>query len=197
MAVNRQPVLKRCRTLGLDPNFIGISKKSKKKPPMSNRKVSEYGLQLREKQKTKLVYGVLEKQFRIYFAKAAKMSGITGENLLLLLELRLDNVVYRLGLGRTRRESRQIVGHRLITVNGKKVNIPSYQLKVGDVIEVTEKARDYQRFKLVLDATSRKVVPAWLEADHDNLKGSVVALPSRDQIDTPVHETLIVELYSR
>ena len=198
MAINRQPVLKKCRSLGIEPAFLGVSKKkSKKKPVVSNRKISEYGLQLREKQKAKFVYGVLEKQFRLYFQRANKLSGIVGENLLTLLELRLDNVVYRLGFGRTRKEARQIVGHNHITVNGKKVNIPSYQVKVGDVIEIREKNKQSSRYKEVLDVTHTRMVPGWLSADHDNLKGTVETLPQRDQIDTPVHETLIVELYSR
>lgn len=198
MAINRQPVLKKCRSLGIEPAFLGVSKKkSKKKPVVSNRKISEYGMQLREKQKAKFVYGVLEKQFRLYFQKANKMSGIVGENLLTLLELRLDNVVYRLGFGRTRKEARQVVGHNHITVNGKKVNIPSYQVKVGDVIEIKEKHKQSARYKEVLDVTHTRMVPGWLSADHDNLKGTVEALPQRDQIDTPVYETLIVELYSR
>jgi small subunit ribosomal protein S4 len=198
MAINRQPVLKRCRSLGIEPAFLGISKKkSKKKPVMTNRKISEYGLQLKEKQKAKFIYGILEKQFRLYFQKANKMSGIVGENLLLLLELRLDNAVYRLGFGRTRREARQIVRHNHITVNGKKVNIPSYQIKVGDVIEIKESLKQAERYKQVLDVTHSRAIPAWLSGDHDNLKGSVETLPTRDQIDTPIYETLIVELYSR
>lgn len=198
MAINRQPVLKRCRNLGIEPAFLGISKKkSKKKPVVSNRKISEYGLQLKEKQKAKFIYGILEKQFRIYFQRANKMSGIVGENLLILLELRLDNVVYRLGMGRTRKEARQIVRHNHIVVNGKKVNIPSYQVKVGDVIEVKESLKSLQRYKEVLDVTHSRAVAGWLSGDLDNLKGTVDSLPTRDQIDTPVFETLIVELYSR
>jgi small subunit ribosomal protein S4 len=161
------------------------------------RKLSEYGTQLKEKQKVKFIYGVLEKQFRNYYKKADKMHGITGENLLMLLELRLDNVVYRLGYGRTRKEARQIVRHNLVTVNGKKVNIPSVQLKVGDVVEIKENKKDLQRFKDVLEVTGSRVVPAWLSANHDSLNGSVSALPQREQLDLPVNETLIVELYSK
>jgi len=198
MAINRTPVLKRCRSLGLEPVFLGVSKKSKKKPPMTRRKVSEYGMQLKEKQKAKFVYGVLEKQFRHYFEKASKLrTGLVGENLLMLLEMRLDSVVFRLGFARTRRESRQVVSHNLIRVNGKKVNIASYNVQVGDVIEVRENAKSFQRFKDTLDVTGSRIVPAWLSADHSNLSGTVVALPTREQIDTPVRETFIVELYSK
>ncbi|MDE6181855.1 MAG: 30S ribosomal protein S4 [Eubacteriales bacterium] len=196
MARDMGPVLKRCRYLGIDPIVLGVTKKpSKRKRTM--RKLSEYGVQLKEKQKVKFIYGVLEKQFRNYYKVANNMYGITGENLLMLLELRLDNVVYRLGLGRTRKEARQIVRHNLIRVNGKKLNIPSYQVKVGDVIEVKENKKDLQRFKDVLEVTGSRVVPAWLSADVENLKGSVTTMPSRDQLDLPVNETLIVELYSK
>ena len=196
MARDMGPVLKRCRYLGIDPIVLGVTKKpSKRKRTM--RKLSEYGVQLKEKQKVKFIYGVLEKQFRNYYKVADNMQGITGENLLTLLELRLDNVVFRLGLGRTRKEARQIVRHNLIHVNGKKVNIPSYQVKVGDVIEVKENKKDLQRFKDVLEVTGSRVVPAWLNADVENLKGNVVTMPSRDQLDLPVNETLIVELYSK
>lgn len=196
MARDMGPVLKRCRYLGIDPIVLGVTKKaSKRKRTM--RKLSEYGIQLKEKQKVKFIYGVLEKQFRNYYKVADNMHGITGENLLMLLELRLDNVVYRLGLGRTRKEARQIVRHNLIRVNGKKVNIPSYQVKVGDIIEVKENKKDLQRFKDVLEVTGSRVVPAWLTVDTENLKGSVVTMPSRDQLDLPVNETLIVELYSK
>jgi small subunit ribosomal protein S4 len=198
MAVNRQPVLKRCRNLGIEPAFLGLNKKrSKKKPPMQNRKISEYGLQLKEKQKAKFIYGILEKQFRIYFDRASKLGGITGENLLALLEFRLDNVVYRLGFARTRREARQIVLHKHVTVNGKKANIPSIGLKVGDVVEVKESCKQSARYTGVISATHSRMVPAWLSSDLDNLKGTVEARPAREQIDTPVFETLIVELYSR
>lgn len=196
MAKEMGPVLKRCRYLGIDPVVLGVTKKpSKRKRVM--RKLSEYGVQLKEKQKVKFIYGVLEKQFRNYYKKAENMNGIAGENLLQLLELRLDNAVYRLGLGRTRKEARQIVRHNLIVVNGKKVNIPSYQVKVGDVIEVKENKKDLQRFKDVLEVTSSRVVPAWLSADQEALKGSVLTLPAREQLDLEVNETLIVELYSK
>ena len=198
MAINRTPVLKRCRSLGLEPAFLGVSKKSKKKPPMTRKKVSEYGMQLKEKQKAKFVYGVLEKQFRAYFEKASKLrTGLAGENLLMLLELRLDSIIYRLGYARTRRESRQVVSHNLVRVNGKKVNIASYQVKVGDVVEIRDTAKSFQRFKDILDVTGSRIVPAWLTADHNNLSGTINALPTREQIDTPVRETLIVELYSK
>lgn len=197
MAVNRQPVLKRCRKLGLDPGYMGVYKKSKKQPGNPHKKMSEYALQLREKQKAKFLYGVLEKQFHNYFEKANKMPGITGENLLRLLEFRLDNVIFRLGFARTRREARQIVSHKLILVNGKRVNIPSYQVKVGDEIRVREKSKSLTLFSLVLDATSNRGVPDWLRVEKDNLVGYVEALPNRDQIDAPVMETFIVELYSK
>jgi len=199
MAVNREPVLKRCKALGLEPMVLGINKKSKREVAGTGRqrKISEYGLQMREKQKAKFIYGVLEKQFRNYFAKASKQSGIAGENLLRLLETRLDNVVYRLGYGRTRSEARQVVGHKLILVNGKCVNIPSYRVKAGDVITVRDKSKDLQRFKDILDVTGTRIVPEWLSADHDNLSGAILSIPSREQIDIPVNETLIVELYSK
>ena len=197
MAKNTQPVLKRCKTLGLSPAVLGYSKSTKRQPKQSRRKQSEYGMQLNEKQKVKFIYGVLEKQFRNYYKKADKMNGITGENLLQLLETRLDNVVFRLGYGRTRKEARQVVRHNLVTVNGKKANIPSIQVKVGDVIEIKETKKDLERFKQVLEVTSTRIVPEWLSADHDNLKGSVVTLPKREQLDLPVNETLIVELYSK
>ena len=197
MAIDRTPVLKKCRSLGIDPAYMGVYKKSKKAPAGFQKKVSDYGVQLKEKQKAKFLYGVLERQFKNYFEKAEKMPGITGENLLRLLELRLDNVVFRLGFGRTRKESRQIVSHKLILVNGKRVNIPSYQVRVGDVISVREKSTDLTLFKLVFDTTASRVVPEWLSVEKDNYRGTVVALPSRDQIDTPVSETFIVELYSK
>lgn len=196
MARDMGPVLKRCRYLGIDPIILGVTKKpSRRKRNM--RKLSEYGVQLKEKQKVKFIYGVLEKQFRNYYKIANNMHGITGENLLMLLELRLDNVVYRLGLARTRKEARQIVRHNLIRVNGKKLNIPSYRVKVGDVIEVKDNKKDIQRFKDVFSVTSSRLVPSWLSADAENLKGSVVTMPSRDQLDLPINETLIVELYSK
>jgi small subunit ribosomal protein S4 len=196
MAREIGPVLKRCRYLGIEPAVLGSTKKASRRK-RNMRKLSEYGTQLKEKQKVKFIYGVLEKQFRNYYKKADKMQGITGENLLMLLELRLDNVVYRLGYGRTRQEARQIVRHNLVTVNGKKVNIPSVQLKVGDVVEIKENKKDLQRFKDVLEVTNSRIVPEWLSADHDALKGNVNAIPQREQLDLPVNETLIVELYSK
>ena len=200
MARDMVPVLKRCRSLDLDPIYLGIAKKSKKQPANSRRKISEYGLQMREKQKAKFIYGVLEKQFRGYYTKAEKMAkkeGIPGENLLMLLELRLDNVMFRLGYGRTRKEARQIVRHKHVLVNGKPVDIPSYALKVGDVIEIKEKYASMQRYKDLREVTDTRIVPEWLTADHENLKGTVAARPQRSQIDVPVEETFIVELYSK
>ena len=197
MAVDRVPVLKRCRSLGLDPIYLGIDKKSKRDLKRANRKVSEYGLQLREKQKAKFIYGVLEKPFRNYYTKAEKMEGQTGENMMILLERRLDNVVFRMGFGRTRRETRQMVDHKHILVNGKCVNIPSYLVKAGDVIEVKEKAKSSQRYKDALEVTAGRLVPAWLDVDQENLRGTVKEMPSRDEIDVPVNEMLIVELYSK
>ena len=197
MAVNRVPVLKRCRSLGLDPIYLGIDKKSTRQLKRANRKMSEYGLQLREKQKAKFIYGVLEKPFHNYYNKADRMPGQTGENLMVLLESRLDNVVFRMGLERTRREARQIVDHKHVLVNGKCVNIPSYLVKAGDVIEVKEKAKSSQRYKDALEVTAGRLVPAWLDVDQENLRGTVKELPSRDEIDVPVNEMLIVELYSK
>ena len=197
MAVDRVPVLKRCRSLGLDPIYLGIDKESNRELKRANRKVSEYGLQLREKQKAKFIYGVLEKPFRNYYTKAEKMEGQTGENMMILLERRLDNVVFRMGFGRTRRETRQIVDHKHILVNGKCVNIPSYLVKAGDVIEVKEKAKSSQRYKDALEVTAGRLVPAWLDVDQENLRGTVKELPTRDEIDVPVNEMLIVELYSK
>ena len=199
MAVNRVPVLKRCRSLGLDPVYLGIDKKSNRKLERANKKVSEYGLQLREKQKAKFIYGVLEKPFRNYFKKADRMSGMTGDNLMSMLELRLDNVIFRLGYARTRREARQVVDHKHVLVNGKCVNIPSYLVSAGDVIEIKEKARTKaaQRYKDILEVTGARLVPEWLEADHDNLKGTVKQVPTREMIDVPVNEMLIVDLYSK
>lgn len=197
MAVNRVPVLKRCRSLGLDPIHLGIDKKSNRELKRSNRKMSEYGLQLREKQKAKFIYGVLEKPFRNYYAKASKMDGMIGPNLMILLERRLDNVVFRMGFGRTRRETRQIVDHKHVLVNGKCVNIPSYLVKAGDVIEIKEKCKSSQRYKDVLETTGARLVPAWLDVDHETLRGTVKELPSREEIDVPVNEMLIVELYSK
>ena len=197
MAVNRVPVLKRCRSLGLDPVYLGIDKKSKRRLERAGKKVSEYGLQLREKQKAKFIYGVLEKPFRNYFVKADRMSGMTGENLMSMLELRLDNVIFRLGLARTRKEARQIVDHKFVTVNGKQVNIPSYLVKAGDVIEIKEKNKNIQRMKDIVEVTGGRLVPDWLEVDAEKLQGTVKELPSREQIDVPVDEMLIVELYSK
>jgi len=197
VAVDRVPVLKRCRSLGLDPACLGISKTSTRQLKRANKKVSEYGMQLREKQKAKFIYGVLEKPFRNYYAKAEKMEGQAGENLLILLERRLDNVVFRMGFGRTRRETRQIVDHKHILVNGKCVNIPSYLVKAGDVIEVKEKAKSSQRYKAVLEVTGGRLIPAWLDVDQENLRGVVKELPTREEIDVPVEEMLIVELYSK
>ena len=197
MAVNRVPVLKRCRSLGMDPIYLGINKKSNRQLKRANRKMSEYGLQLREKQKAKFIYGVLEKPFRNYYAKAKQMEGMTGENLMILLESRLDNVMFRMGFARTRKEARQIVDHKHVLVNGKQVNIPSYLLKAGDVIEIKEKHKDCQRYKDILEVTGGNMIPDWLEVDAENLKGTVKELPSREAIDVPVDEMLIVELYSK
>ena len=197
MAVNRVPVLKRCRSLGMDPIYLGINKKSNRQLKRANRKMSEYGLQLREKQKAKFIYGVLEKPFRNYYAKAKQMEGMTGENLMILLESRLDNVMFRMGFARTRKEARQIVDHKHVLVNGKQVNIPSYLVKAGDVIEIKEKHKDCQRYKDILEVTGGNMIPDWLEVDAENLKGTVKELPSREAIDVPVDEMLVVELYSK
>ena len=197
MAVDRTPVLKRCRSLGLDPVYLGIDKKSNREFNRANRKMSEYGLQLREKQKAKFIYGVLEKPFRNYYAKAERMPGMTGPNLMIMLETRLDNVIFRLGFARTRKEARQIVDHKHVLVNGKQVNIPSYLVKAGDVIEIKEKNKGSQRYKDILEVTGGRLVPEWLESDQENLKGTVKELPAREAIDVPVNEMLIVELYSK
>ncbi len=197
MAVDRTPVLKRCRSLGMDPVYLGIDKKSTRQLKRSSRKISEYGLQLREKQKAKFIYGVLEKPFRNYYKKADKMPGMTGPNLMIMLESRLDNVVFRLGLARTRKEARQIVDHKHVLVNGKLVNIPSYLVKAGDVVEIKENKKSSQRYKDILDVTAGRLVPEWLEADQEALKGTVKELPQRSMIDVPVDEMLIVELYSK
>ena len=197
MAVNRVPVLKRCRSLGMDPIYLGINKKSNRQLKRANRKMSEYGLQLREKQKAKFIYGVLEKPFRNYYAKAKQMEGMTGENLMRILESRLDNVIFRMGLARTRNEARQIVDHKHVLVNGKQVNIPSYLVKAGDTIEIKENKKGSQRYKDILEATGSNMVPEWLDVDAENLKGSVKELPAREAIDVPVDEMLIVELYSK
>ncbi|MCQ2521931.1 MAG: 30S ribosomal protein S4 [Lachnospiraceae bacterium] len=224
MAINRVPVLKRCRVLGLDPSVLGVEKythtsewkrevdgqkkninkrldrhmnESIRNLKNPNKKVSEYGMQLREKQKAKFIYGVLEKPFRNYYENADRMKGQTGENLIVLLESRLDSVIFRLGLARTRKESRQVVGHKHVLVNGKKINIPSYQVKAGDVIELTEKAKGMQRYKDVIEVTEHRIVPAWLDMDYEAKKGTVKALPTREEIEVPVNEMLIVELYSK
>ena len=197
MAVNRVPVLKRCRSLGMDPIYLGINKKSNRQLKRANRKMSEYGQQLREKQKAKFIYGVLEKPFRNYYAKAKQMEGMTGENLMRILESRLDNVIFRMGLARTRKEARQIVDHKHVLVNGKQVNIPSYLVKAGDTIEIKENKKGSQRYKDILEATGSNMVPEWLDVDAENLKGSVKELPAREAIDVPVDEMLIVELYSK
>ena len=197
MAVNRVPVLKRCRSLGLDPMYLGIDKKSTRQLKRANRKMSEYGLQLREKQKAKFIYGVLEKPFHNYYDKADRMPGQTGANLMILLESRLDNVVFRMGFARTRREARQIVDHKHVLVNGKCVNIPSYLVKAGDQIEIREKSKGSERYKAVLEVTGGRLVPEWIDVDQENLKGTVKELPNRAAIDVPVNEMLIVELYSK
>ena len=197
MAVNRTPVLKRCRSLDLDPLYLGIDKKSNRKAKNAGRKISEYGMQLREKQKAKFIYGVLEKPFLNYYKKAEKQKGMTGENLMVTLELRLDNVIFRLGFARTRKEARQIVDHKHVTVNGKQVNIPSYLVKAGDVIEIKEKCKSMQRYKDIVEVTGGRLVPEWLDCDMEALKGTVKELPAREVIDVPVNEMLIVELYSK
>ena len=197
MAVNKTPVLKRCRSLDLDPTFLGYDKKSRRQKNRGRGKKSEYALQLQEKQKAKFIYGVLEKPFRNYYEKADRMKGMTGENLMTMLESRLDNVVFRMGFARTRKEARQVVDHKMFLVNGKSVNIPSYLVKAGDVIEVREKSKNIQRFKDITEVTAGRVTPDWVEVDAENLKGTVKELPNREQIDVPVDEMLIVELYSK
>ncbi len=197
MAVNRVPVLKRCRSLDLDPTYLGYDKKSNRTSARAGKKISEYGLQLREKQKAKFIYGVLEKPFRNYYEKADRMKGMTGENLMVMLESRLDSVVFRMGFARTRREARQVVGHKHFLVNGKPVNIPSYLIKAGDVIEVREKSRSLQRYKDILEVTAGRLVPEWIEMDQDALKGTITYLPSRAMIDDTGNEMLIVELYTK
>lgn len=197
MAVNRVPVLKRCRSLDLEPAFLGYDKKSKRHPHRSNRKMSEYALQLREKQKAKFIYGVLEKPFRNYYDKADRMKGQTGENLMVLLERRLDNVVFRMGFARTRREARQVVGHKHIAVNGKVINVPSYLIKAGDVVEVKEASKNIQRFKDIKEIAGGRNFPEWMDVDKENLKGTIKEFPNREAIDVPVNEMLIVELYSK
>ena len=197
MAVNRVPVLKRCRSLDLDPTYLGYDKKSNRTSARAGKKISEYGLQLREKQKAKFIYGVLEKPFRNYYEKADRMKGMTGENLMTLLESRLDSIIFRMGFARTRREARQVVDHKHFLVNGKPVNIPSYLVKAGDVIEVREKSKSLQRYKDILEVAGGRLVPEWLDVDQEALKGTVKYLPTREMIDVPVNEMLIVELYSK
>ncbi len=197
MAVNRVPVLKRCRSLGLEPSYLGYDKKSRRTLQRTNRKMSEYALQLREKQKAKFIYGVLEKPFHNYYEKADRMKGMTGTNLMTILESRLDNVVFRMGYARTRREARQIVGHKFVLVNGKQVNIPSYRVKAGDVVEIKESKKSIQRMKDIVEVTAGRLVPEWIDVNHETLQGTVKELPSREMIDVPVDEMLIVELYSK
>ena len=197
MAVNKVPVLKRCRSLGLEPSYLGYDKKSNRDLKRANKKMSEYGLQLREKQTAKFIYGVLEKPFHNYYERADQMRGLTGQNLMTILESRLDNVIFRLGFARTRKEARQIVDHKFVLVNGKQVNIPSYLVKAGDVIEIKEKNKNIQRMKDIMEVTSGRLVPDWLDVDAEKLQGTVKELPSREQIDVPVDEMLIVELYSK
>jgi len=197
MAVNRVPVLKRCRALGLEPSYLGYDKKSNRTNARAGKKVSEYGLQLREKQKAKFIYGVLEKPFHNYYEKADRMKGMTGENLMVLLERRLDSVIFRMGFARTRREARQIVDHKHVLVNGKLINIPSYLIKAGDVIEIKESAKSLQRYKDIVEVTGGRLIPEWMDSDIEGLKGTIKNLPTREMIDSPVDEMLIVELYSK
>ena len=197
MAINRTPVLKRCRSLDLDPIYLGYDKKSNRTSARAGKKMSEYGLQLREKQKAKFIYGVLEKPFRNYYEKAERMKGMTGENLMVTLESRLDNVVFRMGFARTRKEARQVVDHKHILVNGKCINIPSYLIKAGDVISLSDKAKELQRYKDIIEVTGARLVPEWIDVDQEAMKGTVKNLPSREMIDVPVNEMLIVELYSK
>ncbi len=197
MAVNRVPVLKRCRSLGMDPIYLGIAKKSNRESSRAGKKMSEYGLQLREKQKAKFIYGVLEKPFRNYYKKAERMNGQAGENLMILLERRLDNVLFRMGMARTRVEARQIVDHKHVLVNGKCINIPSYLIKAGDTIEIKEQCKESVRYKAIAEVTAARLVPEWLDANLEALSGVVKQLPTREMIDVPVNEMLIVELYSK
>ena len=197
MAVNRSPVLKRCRALGIEPQVLGLDKKSKRNSIRGNKKLSEYGLQLREKQKAKFIYGILERPFRNYFSKAEKMKGQTGENLMVLLERRLDNVIFRMGLARTRKEARQVVGHKHVLVNGNVVNIPSYLVSANDKIEIREKAKETKRYKEIIEETSGRIAPAWIDSDIQGMKATIKNLPTREEIDVPVNEVLIVELYSK
>ena len=198
MAVDRGPVLKKCRTLGISPAVLGLDKRVKEdKSGKMRKKLSGYGLQLREKQKAKFIYGILERPFRNYFTKAEKMKGQTGENLMIMLERRLDNVVFRTGLARTRREARQVVGHKHVLVNGKAVNIPSYLVSAGDKIEISEKAKETKRYKEIVDVTGGRIAPGWIDVDLTNYKATIKSLPTREEIDVPINEMLIVELYSK
>ncbi len=197
MAVNRVPVLKKCRALQLDPTFLGYDKKSNRTNARSGKKLSEYGVQLREKQKAKFIYGILEKPFRNYYAKADRMKGMTGENLMVMHESRLDNIIFRMALARTRKEARQIVIHKHVLVNGKAVNVPSYLVKAGDVVEIREKSKGLQRYKDILEVTGGRIVPEWIEGGKEEMKATIKMLPTREMIDVPVNEMLIVELYSK
>ena len=198
MARDMTPVLKKCRSLDIEPAFLGIDKKSTRNRNSRPRKLSEYGTQLKEKQKAKFIYGVLEKPFRNYFEKAQKLHyGTVGENLMILLETRLDNVLFRMGYARTRDEAKQIISHRNIKINGKIVNIPSYRVSVGEVIEVKESAKSSPRFKEILESTDGRIIPEWVSTDREKLSGKINAVPTAEQIDVPVNETLIVELYSK
>lgn len=197
MAIDKVPALKRCRALGIEPSVIGMSKQSVRQPKRTGKKISEYGMQLKEKQKAKFIYGVLEKPFRGYYDKAKQMPGVTGENLLVLLERRLDNVVFRLGLASTRRQARQIVSHGHIRVNGKRLNIPSALVKANDVISLKESSRSNEFFKGVAESFDSLSTPAWISVDAQNLSGTITRFPNRDEIDVPVDEQMIVELYSR
>ena len=197
MAVNRVPVIKRCRSLDMDPSYLGLDKKSKRKALNAGRKLSNYGLQLREKQKAKFIYGVLEKPFRNYYKKAERMKGMTGENLMTILESRLDNVIFRLGFARTRREARQIVDHKHVLVNGKCINIPSYLIEAGDTISIKEDKRTSAQYKAISEVAGGRLVPEWLESNKETFTGKVLSLPTREAIDVPVDEMLIVELYSK
>ena len=197
MAVNKTPILKRCRSLDLDPTYLGYDKKSNRTKLHQTRKMSEYGLQVREKQKAKFIYGVLEKPFRNYYKKADRMKGMTGENLMIMLEMRLDSIIFRMGFARTRREARQVVLHKFLTVNGKVINVPSYLIKAGDVVEIRESAKNMQRFKDIAEIAGGRLVPEWIDINKEAQKGTIKALPSREAIDVPVNEMLIVELYSK
>ena len=197
MAVNRVPVIKRCRSLDMDPSYLGLDKKSKRKALNAGRKLSDYGLQLREKQKAKFIYGVLEKPFRNYYKKAERMKGMTGENLMTILESRLDNVIFRLGFARTRREARQIVDHKHVLVNGKCINIPSYLIEAGDTISIKEDKRTSAQYNAISEVAGGRLVPEWLESNKETFTGKVLSLPTREAIDVPVDEMLIVELYSK